>query len=81
MSDPAQSKQAVLDFLLRCVEYADTSLQRKQARLSESTAETEKEVILAEIAKWEAYREYTAHAITEVEDGELDHWFKPDQDE
>ena len=77
MSDSDQSKQTVLDFLLRCVEYADDSLQRKQARLSESTDETEKEVIVGEIAKWEAYREYTAHAITEVECGELDHWFPP----
>ena len=29
------------------------------------------------IRAWETYRDFTAHALKEVEDGELDHWFLP----
>ncbi len=60
-------RESVKSFLRQCIEYADKSIQRKQKRGDEE------EVIQA----WETYRDFTAHALKEVEDGELDHWFLP----
>ena len=30
-----------------------------------------------DISRWEAYRDFTEHAVMEVEAGELDRWFPP----
>ena len=62
---PEESKSAVKDFLRRCVSYADSSIERKVSR-----GEDEKEV-----ARWRAYREFTAYSISEIDGGELDSWF------
>ena len=60
------SKKSVCDFLRRCLEYADASIQRKEARGDDSNI----------IAEWHAYRNYTQYALEEVEKGDLDHWFE-----
>ena len=60
------SKDAVCDFLRRCVLYADSSINRKKDRDDD----------MAEIERWTAYRDFTAYALSEVERGELDDWFK-----
>jgi flavin reductase (DIM6/NTAB) family NADH-FMN oxidoreductase RutF len=62
------SKAAVCDFLKRCVLYADSSINRKRDREEDRD----------EIKKWVAYRDFTAYALSEVERGELDDWFKSD---
>ncbi|GIS44807.1 MAG: hypothetical protein Ct9H90mP16_18770 [Candidatus Poseidoniales archaeon] len=62
------SKEAVCDFLRRCVVYADASINRKKTREEDAT----------EIQRWAAYRDFTAYALSEVERGELDDWFKTD---
>ena len=62
------SKDAVCDFLRRCVLYADSSINRKRDRDEDST----------EIERWTAYRDFTAYALLEVERGELDDWFESD---
>ena len=62
------SKDAVCDFLRRCVLYADSSINRKKDRDEEIT----------EIERWTAYRDFTAYALSEVERGELDDWFESD---
>ena len=64
--DPEQSKDAVKDFLRRCIAYADETIARK----TESGDDSE------ELAKWIAYRDYTLYALNEVENGELNHWFE-----
>ena len=58
-------KQNVIEFLERCVVYANESIQRKTER-----GEDERE-----ISRWEAYRDFTAYASEEVSRGELDDWF------
>ncbi len=65
MSD---SKEIVCDFLKRCVLYADSSINRKRERDED----------VEEIKRWLAYRDFTAYALSEVERGELDDWFKTD---
>lgn len=60
------SKQSVCDFLKRCIEYADSSITRKQERGDDADI----------IAEWTAYRNYTQYALDEVEKGDLDHWFE-----
>ena len=65
------SKEAVCDFLRRCVVYADASINRKKNREEDAT----------EIQRWAAYRDFTAYALSEVERGELDDWFKTDGEE
>ena len=59
---------AVADFLTRCIEYADNSIARKRKR-----GDSEKV-----IGEWETYREFTEHALKEVESGVLDKWFDAD---
>ena len=56
-----EGKEHVISFLKNCIAYADASIERKNKR-----GETD------DISKWEAYRDYTAHALMEVEAGELD---------
>ena len=62
------SKEAVCDFLRRCVLYADSSIDRKKERDED----------MAEIERWAAYRDFTAYALSEIERGELDDWFEHD---
>jgi len=57
--------EAVIDFLQRCIEYSDASIKRKMDRGDSEEL----------IQKWRNYREFTAHAIMEIERGELDDWF------
>ena len=65
-----EGKEHVISFLKNCIAYADASIERKNKR-----GETD------DISKWEAYRDYTAHALMEVEAGELDRWFPSQQPE
>ena len=65
-----EGKAHVISFLKNCIAYADASIERKNKR-----GETD------DISKWEAYRDYTAHALMEVEAGELDRWFPTQQPE
>tara|TARA_B100001996_G_C18670339_1_gene596506 strand:+ start:2683 stop:3522 length:840 start_codon:yes stop_codon:yes gene_type:complete len=58
-------KQNVIEFLERCVVYANESIQRKTERGEDES----------EISRWEAYRDFTAYASEEVSRGELDDWF------
>ena len=60
------SKKSVCDFLRRCIEYADSSMKRKEERGDDSSI----------IAEWKAYRNYTQYALEEIEKGDLDHWFE-----
>ena len=64
------SKDAVCEFLRRCVRYADSSIDRKMERDED----------VAEIERWKAYRDFTAYALSEVERGELDDWFESDSE-
>ena len=59
-----EGKAHVISFLKKCIDYANASIERKQKRGE-----------LDDIPKWEAYRDYTAHAVMEVQAGELDRWF------
>ena len=63
-----EGKAHVISFLKKCIEYANASIERKQKRGD-----------VEDIANWEAYRDYTAHAVMEVEAGELDRWFPSQQ--
>ena len=63
-----EGKAHVISFLKKCIDYANASIERKQERGE-----------LEDIVKWEAYRDYTAHAVMEVEAGELDRWFPSQQ--
>ena len=60
------SKDAVCDFLRRCVLYADSSISRKKNRDDD----------MEEIERWITYRDFTAYTLSEVERGELDDWFE-----
>ena len=62
-----EGRQHVIDFLTKCIEYADASILRKEAR-----GDTE------EIPQWETYREFTRHALEEIQAGELNRWFPRD---
>ena len=59
------AKKSVIDFLNRCVAYANDSIERKKERGESDT----------EISRWEAYRDFTAYASDEISRGDLDDWF------
>ena len=62
-------KSAVKAFLRMCVDYSDDSITRKRARGNDD-----------EVQRWQSYRDFTAYAIKEIEDGALDEWFENLQD-
>ncbi len=68
---PEERKQVVRDFLRRCVTYSDASIERKLERNEDRE----------EITRWKAYREFTAYAISEIDDGTLDSWFDSEASE
>ncbi len=62
-----QKKDAVADFLRRCIEYADETIAKKTQSADDPEG----------LEKWLAYRDYTDYALKEVEAGDLNHWFTP----
>ena len=66
-------RQAIKGFLSLCVRYAEDSIARKEERLG--TAE-ERVDDLSGLPAWKYYRDFTAHAILEIDDGLLEHWFE-----
>jgi flavin reductase (DIM6/NTAB) family NADH-FMN oxidoreductase RutF len=58
------SRIVIKEFLQRCIEYADSSISRKQERGDDA----------AIIAEWIVYRDYTQHALKEIDRGVLNHW-------
>ena len=63
--DSESRKNAVKDFLQRCLDYAHETIAKK----TESGDDSEG------LEKWIAYRDYTQFALDEVEKGDLDDWF------
>ena len=59
-------KGVVLEYLNRCNTYAEASIARKRER-GESN----------ETNPWTSYIEFNNHAIEEIQNGTLDHWFTP----
>ena len=64
--DKNKRREVVQLFLERCVTYANASIERKMERGDEKS----------EIDKWIAYRDFTEHAIKEIEAGDLDAWLE-----
>ena len=61
-------KAVVADFLTKCIDYANASIERKKQR---------GEVDL--IPAWETYIDFTQHSIDEIHTGKLDRWFERDE--
>lgn len=68
----AYRRNIVVDFLMRCNEYADDKLLDYGARLP---AERDVGELALKMLQWSSYKSFNAHAIGEIERGELDHWF------
>lgn len=72
----AEDRAAIAhDFLRRCREWAvEVELpKRRQAALQSDSPEA-----AAKLHQWLTYLQFTDHAIEEVEQGKLDHWFSED---
>ena len=59
-------KGIVLDYLKRCNAYAEDSIARKTERDEYD-----------QTVSWKSYIEFNNHAIEEIKNGSLDHWFTP----
>ena len=59
-------KAVVLEYLNRCNSYAEASIARKRERGEEQQTDS-----------WKSYIEFNDHAIEEIKNGTLDHWFTP----
>ena len=58
-------KAVVADFLTKCIDYANASIERKKKRGEDGL-----------IPAWETYIEFTQHSIDEIHSGKLDSWFE-----
>lgn len=67
--DIDERRRVVATYLRRCVTYSDASIERKRAR-------GEDEI---ELARWQAFREFTAYSVSEIESGALDTWLTDEQ--
>ena len=59
-------KATVVDYLEKCNAYAQASIARKMERGEVDETES-----------WKSYVEFNEHAIEEISNGTLDHWFSP----
>ena len=59
-------KATVVDYLEKCNAYAQASIARKMERGEVDETES-----------WKSYVEFNEHAIEEISNGTLDHWFFP----
>ena len=66
--DVDERRRLVELFLRRCVIYSDASIERKKQRGEDEDV----------IAQWQAYRDFTEHAVEEVASGDLDTWLEDD---
>ncbi|MED5230997.1 MAG: flavin reductase [Candidatus Thermoplasmatota archaeon] len=67
--DIDERRKVVSRYLRRCVTYSDASIARKQSRGEDS----------GEIARWQAFREFTAYSASEMESGALDTWLTDEE--
>ena len=67
------TKKDIIQFLNLCVEYTNSSLQRKSKRLIDLNEE-ELKLAKIEIEKWEIYKQFTEYTIKELSSGDLDEW-------
>ncbi len=70
----ADKKAVVADFLHRCNRYAEGQLTKYRLDLEAADA-TAAVAIQDKIGHWTAYRAFNAHALGEIDRGELDDWF------
>lgn len=74
MTAAAEQKKIVKRFLSQCNDYAQGQLEKYQGRLA-GTAGMEAMELEAKIHQWQVYRAFNAHAMAELDAGELDSWF------
>tara|TARA_B100000902_G_C26482510_1_gene515467 strand:+ start:117 stop:383 length:267 start_codon:yes stop_codon:yes gene_type:complete len=73
MKNSEEIKKNIARFLELCVDYADSSLERKKTRL-ESLGLNDYESAKKEIEKWKNYKQFTEYTIKELLSGDLDEW-------
>ena len=67
--DIDERRKVVSRYLRRCVTYSDASIARKLKREEDPN----------EIARWQAFREFTAYSASEMESGALDTWLTDEE--
>jgi hypothetical protein len=72
--DRDERKELIRDFLRKCNNYAEGKLAECSMEAAASTGMAALR-LQDEICHWTAYKAFNEHAITELEDGRLDHWF------
>lgn len=73
---PEDAVVVVHDFLRRARAWAtEREIPKRVQRVSAGGSHTE----AAKLAAWVAWRDFVDHALGELEDGRLDHWFGPDE--
>lgn len=73
---PEDAIVAVHGFLRRARAWAtEREIPKRVQRVSAGGSHTE----AAKLAAWVAWRDFVNHALAELEDGRLDHWFDPDE--
>ena len=75
MTTAAEQKKIVRRCLGQCNNYAQGQLEKYQGQLA-GRGGMEALELEAKIHQWQVYRAFNAHAIEELEAGELDSWFE-----
>lgn len=75
MTATTEQKKIVRRFLSQCNGYAQGQLEKYQGRLA-GRGGMEALELEAKIHQWQVYRAFNAHAMAELDAGELDSWFE-----
>ena len=70
--EPADAVLVVHDFLRRCRQWA---VEREIPARLERVARSGDPAEAGKLHEWVAYAQFVEHAMTELRDGTLDHWF------
>lgn len=71
---PAEQLAIAHAFLQRCQDWA---LDKELPRLREALQSSNDPADAAKLHQWLTWLAFTSHALRELEDGTLDHWFLP----
>ena len=74
MSNVAEKKKTISDFIRQCNDYADGQIRKYQTRLAQAGAMDALE-IETKIYNWKVYKAFNIYTIEELKTDELDSWF------
>lgn len=76
-AEPGAASLAVEDFLRRCLHWARVVELPRRRQAAQDSEDPE---VAMKLHAWLSYIRFTEHALEELRDGRLDHWFRPGEE-